>query len=98
MPMRYMSPNSVFKNLMKSVAAVVMLFAVSGHSEMTKVNVTKVADNLYKTSFSEYVSTQYCHENVTMQNAVIVKGDDMHYIVFQSGATCTVTKLFKEKK
>jgi hypothetical protein len=67
-------------------------------AEYYKVNVKRVDQDLYKTTTGGlYIQTRYCYE-YTFGDDAVLKYEDYSYdnkIIFDSGTTCDVVKVFK---
>lgn len=73
------------------------LLSTSVLAEYYKVNVKRVEQNLYRTDSGLYIQTKYCYEYAYGEDAVL-KYEDYSYdnkLVFDSGTTCDVEKVFK---
>jgi len=87
-------------SMRKRVVAVVLLLllAVPVWAEYYKVNVRRLASNLYQDTYSGiYIKTRYCHEFAYGQDAIL-KYDRYDYdnlLIFDHGVTCDVEKVFR---
>ncbi len=78
------------------IGSTIAMISIS-HAEYYKIDIKRIDDNLYKTSNGVYVETQYCYEYTYGEEAVL-KYEDYSYdnkIIFDSGTTCEVKKIFK---
>jgi hypothetical protein len=83
---------------MKNLLLLGLLFlAGAAQAEMYRVTVTKVADNLYKTSSGLLIVTKYCYEYAISDSAILIY-DRYSYdnkLVFERGDSCEVEKVAK---
>lgn len=66
-------------------------------AEYYKVYVTRLDNNMYRTSDGFYIATKYCYEYATSEEAILVY-EQYSYdnkLIFNSGTSCDVDKVFK---
>ncbi|WP_159991382.1 hypothetical protein [Pelistega ratti] len=74
---------------------VIMSGSVS--AEFYKVEVTRIDNNLYRTSDKVYIETKFCYEYANREDAVL-SYEQYSYdnkLIFDNGNVCEVTKVFK---
>ena len=79
------------------VAAALLLFAGAAAAEMYAVHVRRIDKDLYKTDEGVYIQTKYCYE-YTYGDDAVHKYEPYGYdnkLIFDSGTTCDVFKVFK---
>ena len=79
------------------IAVALLTVAASASAEMYAVNVKRIDKDLYKTDEGVYIQTKYCYEYAYSEDAVL-KYDPYDYdnkLIFDSGDTCDVEKVFK---
>lgn len=80
-----------------SVALALLSISGMASAEMYSVNVRRIDQDLYKTDEGIYIQTRYCYEYAYGDDAVL-KYERYAYdnkLIFDSGETCDVVKLFK---
>jgi hypothetical protein len=83
------------QNIIAFVIASAIPFAT--HAEFYKVNVKRIDKDLYKADSGIFIQTQYCYE-YTYGDEAVLKYDQYSFdnkIIFNSGTTCDVKKVFK---
>lgn len=67
------------------------------HAEFYKIYVTRIDQDLYKTSDGIYIQTKYCYEYAINQEAIL-KYDQYSYdneLIFDRHQKCDVERIFK---
>lgn len=75
-----------------------LLFSFDAAAELYRVSVTRISDNIYRTSGGTFIQTEFCFEYATSEEAIL-KYDQYSYdnqLIFVSSKTqCNVKKVFK---
>lgn len=85
---------------LRSLVAIIVAVSISSfaYAEYYKVNVKRVDKDLYKTTTDGlYIQTRYCYEYTYGDEAVLKYEDYSHEnkLIFNSGTSCDVVKVFK---
>ncbi|RIY40470.1 hypothetical protein CKF58_00520 [Psittacicella hinzii] len=75
-----------------------LFFTGLAHAEYYKVFITRVSNDLYRTSEGIYIQTQYCYQYVYGENAILNYSQYNAYgnqLIFQNNQTCTVKSVFR---
>lgn len=80
------------------VLAAAVAFGGNASAELYRVQVKRVASNVYKDTISGvYIETRLCSEFARNEEAVLIYDDPAHgsRLIFPGGKTCEVTGLFE---
>jgi hypothetical protein len=80
---------------MRTVFAVVLLFAVAAHAALYRGSVTRKAEDLYKIDgTSILIKTRYCYEYAYSEDVIIDTTKD-ELIFTDSGSKCDIEAIIK---
>lgn len=82
---------------MKKVIVLLAILTTPVFGEFYRLTITRIDNNLYKSSDGFYIETSYCYEYAYNED-VVLSYEDYSYdnkIIFSNNNTCDIKRVFK---